>query len=415
MSGKTESIQIRKGLCLYKQPLGKGRGSPNWYARVYMPIGGRENHTKSTGTTDQRDATKKAEAFWGECLMWRQGGGGSPGSTGPKTKPELRFDRVAESWLENRKLDAGSDPRRLRNVKDCQSAYFAKNGFAAFFGREDITTITTDRIRDFLRFQIEKSRNGKLASASQKRSLVVLNQILKHAYDQRLIYHLPRMPKIALQRKPRGWFNKEEYRQLYTMPRVMARKALKNGDQQEHDRWVEMADFVVFMVNCFLRPSEWADLRHRHITVHNGSDGTARHLEIAVVKGKTGQRVVASMPRAVAVYERMVAQSGNDPDGFLFKFRYLNRQTAKERMRDQFEILLRATGLKTDKMETKRPLYSLRHTSLMYRILEGDNVDHLVLAKNAGTSIDQLERHYLSHLKAGMMLANLHSFKPKKR
>jgi hypothetical protein len=165
---------------------------------------------------------------------------------------------------------------------------------------------------------------------------------------------------------------------------------------------MEMADFVVFMVNCFLRPSEWADLRHRHITVHDGPD---RHLEIAVINGKTGQRIVASMPRAVAVYERMIARSGNDPDGFLFKFGYLNRQTAKERMRDQFEILLQETGLKVNGLDAKRPLYSLRHTSLMFRILYGDNVDHLVLAKNAGTSIEQLERHYLSHLTAGMKLA----------
>jgi hypothetical protein len=61
-----------------------------------------------------------------------------------------------------------------------------------------------------------------------------------------------------------------------------------------------------------------------------------------------------------------------------------------------------------------RPLYSLRHTALMYRALYGE-VDKLVLARNAGTSIDQLEKFYLSHITAGMKRESLHSRKPVRR
>jgi hypothetical protein len=378
-----------------------------------MPIAGREYHTKSTRTTDERAARKEAEAFWGKCVLWQQGGPEAlPRSLANAFNPEKPFDRVAESWIEDRELEAGSDERRLRGVKDARHLYFAKNGLAAFFKRENVEAITTDRIKAFLRFHIDNSREGKLAPATQKRTLVTLNLILKHAYEKRLVSHLPLMPRVKLQQQPRGWFTKGEYRQLYTKARVLARQAKANGDDKGFDSWMEMADFVVFMINTFLRPSEWSDLRHRHVRVHNGSD---RHLELSIIKGKTGQRIVVSMPRAVAVYQRIIERSGNEPDGFLFKPDYPNRQTAKERMRDQFEGLLQATGLKFSGLEKSRPLYSLRHTSLMYRILYGDNVDHLVLAKNAGTSIDQLERFYLSHLTAGMKLENLHSFKPRKR
>jgi hypothetical protein len=52
--GTTEAIRIRKGLSIYKQPIRQGRGSPYWYARVYMLIGDRDTHTRSTRTADTK-------------------------------------------------------------------------------------------------------------------------------------------------------------------------------------------------------------------------------------------------------------------------------------------------------------------------------------------------------------------------
>lgn len=172
--------------------------------------------------------------------------------------------------------------------------------------------------------------------------------------------------------------------------------------------WLELADWIAFMVNCFLRPSEWPYIRHRHVIVHRGEHP---HLEITLLKGKTGQRIVWSMPSAVRIYDRIVARNGSDPDQFLFKPQYQNRDTAQQKMRQAFEALLDQTGLAYDRFGNKRVAYSLRHSALMFRLLKGDNVDLLALAKNAGTSIQMLERFYLSHLGPAMKLANLQSFK----
>src|SRR5471030_1695293 len=98
------------------------------------------------------------------------------------------------------------------------------------------------------------------------------------------------------------------------------------------------------------------------------------------------------MPEAIPAYRRIVARTGGAPDGYLFKPEFLNRQTATEKMRDSFECLLRDTKLKVDSLGKKRVIHSLRHSTIMFRILEGDGVDHLTLAKNAGTSIDQIEQ-----------------------
>ena len=92
-------------------------------------------------------------------------------------------------------------------------------------------------------------------------------------------------------------------------------------------------------------------------------------------------------------------------------FEMVMSRSAYERMRDSFEKLLEETGLAEDQYGRKRVIYSLRHTALMLRLLNGDNVDHLMLARNAGTSVNQLERFYLSHVEATMKVGNLQSFR----
>jgi len=70
-------------------------------------------------------------------------------------------------------------------------------------------------------------------------------------------------------------------------------------------------------------------------------------------------------------------------------------------------------AVKTAKLEEqglKHTLYSLRHTSIMYRLLKG-NTNTLELAKNARTSQAMIDKHYASRLTPLMAVESLHSFK----
>jgi len=218
-----------------------------------------------------------------------------------------------------------------------------------------------------------------------------------------LIPAVPPMPKFKVKDEPRAWFDQNEYR-------LLLRAARGFGSEPDHYQvsGAELADWVGFMVNCFLRPSDWKSIRHRHVEVHRGEQS---YLIIALQKGKTGKRLVWSMPSAVKIYDRIVARCGSEADQHLFLPQYGNRETAHHKMWQAFSSLLKATGLTYDRLGRKRVPYSLRHSALMFRLLNGDNVDLLALAKNAGTSIQMLERFYLSHLGPAMKLANLQSFK----
>ena len=70
------------------------------------------------------------------------------------------------------------------------------------------------------------------------------------------------------------------------------------------------------------------------------------------------------------------------------------------------------TGLKYDPVtETERSVYCLRHTAICMRIiLSHGKVNIFNLAKNAGTSVEQIERFYAKHLPLSREMAkNLQS------
>lgn len=402
----TEPVYIRKGLSLYKQPKRKGSGSPYWYARAFMRIGNKAVHTKSTGTTDIREATKRAEDLWAECLL-RSRYGNLPNTDGSADQPVYRFDRVADEWLDRKEAEAGSDPRKRRAYIDAKKLYTAINGLGAYFKRADIAAIGTDSIRGYLQFAVEHSAKGVLAPTTQRNHISALSGILKFAHEKRMIGTVPTMPKIRLVDNPRPYFNTDECRLLLASAGGLRRYA---KGAAEIARWAELEDFLIFILSTFLRPAEWKELRQRHCRIVHGDHP---YLEVAVPNGKTHKRKVVSMPEAIPVYQRILARQGSHPERYMFKSAYKNRQTALERMRGDYELLLDDADLKFDEYGRKRPLYSLRHTALMTALVEGVNVDLLMLSRNAGTGVDQLERFYLSHADAAMKVANLHERKPK--
>jgi site-specific recombinase XerD len=403
-----DKLKIRDGLWLVKVPR-----SRSWYARCYMNINGQYVHYRSTRTTNIKEATRKAEDFRADCVLYARGDSSMPRTLVDRIDPAKRFDRVVDDWLDELEKDAGKDTRKLRNFRDKKQLCFAQNGIVTFFGKADISKIDKARIGEYLRFKVEKSKKGELSSRTQKNTLVGLSQIFKYAAGKGLIAFIPAMPKVRVQRVARTWLNEKEYERLLIKARALSYDAMEANDRAEVRKWREMLDFVQFMVGSFLRASEWASLRHRHIEVVKDRDNP--HLRIAVIKGKTKPRYTISMPWLVNTYDRIVSRNYSithadlDPDGYVFLPECPNRYTASKHMRARFGQLLDATGLKVDALGQNRVTHCLRHSAIMFRLLEG--VDSLLLARNAGTSVEQIELHYASQFTAEMKLGELHKTK----
>ena len=169
---------------------------------------------------------------------------------------------------------------------------------------------------------------------------------------------------------------------------------------------------ILFLTHSFVRPisSELYAIKHSDVTVADDP----RRLIVTVRDGKTGFRGANTMPAAVSVYERILQRYPNaKPEDYIFYPQYKNRTTASGMIQRLFTEVLRYGELQTDTPTGKtHTLYSLRHTAICMRIINSEGkVNIFNLAKNAGTSVDQIERFYARFLPLSKEMAkNLQSF-----
>jgi hypothetical protein len=74
-----------------------------------------------------------------------------------------------------------------------------------------------------------------------------------------------------------------------------------------------------------------------------------------------------------------------------------------------FNWVLAETGLKKGPHGQPRSLYSLRHSSITFRLLYGQGIDLLTLARNARTSVEVINTHYASTVTGEQNIALLQS------
>ena len=120
------------------------------------------------------------------------------------------------------------------------------------------------------------------------------------------------------------------------------------------------------------------------------------------------------MPKAIEVYNEIVERQRMEEFGkaedFVFQPQHKeNRDYAIQQLHRQFEYVLQLTNLKTNGAGEKRTLYSLRHTAIMFRLIDSQGLDLLTLARNARTSVEMIDRFYAKHLLAEMNIEKLQS------
>jgi integrase len=79
--------------------------------------------------------------------------------------------------------------------------------------------------------------------------------------------------------------------------------------------------------------------------------------------------------------------------------------------RELFNAILGELNLKFDRDQNRRSAYSLRHTYICLRLMEG--ADIYQIAKNCRTSVEMIEKHYAVHLKTTLDAAAINVRKPR--
>jgi len=215
------------------------------------------------------------------------------------------------------------------------------------------------------------------------------------------------IPKVSKKDNPRPSFTEKQYKLLLKTTKEVIDEEVKVRGIQITD---ELYYFFVFMVHSFLRPveSEIFAIKHQDIEVKYKPN----RLEIKV-KGKTGFRIVSTMPDALDFYDKLRTMSPDyKSNDYLFFNNYPNRSTAIRNINRQFNYILNRANLKENADGQLLTPYALRHYSLQTRFIKSKGkVNIFNLAKNAGTSVEQLERFYLKNLEMNDdLIENLQTF-----
>ena len=241
--------------------------------------------------------------------------------------------------------------------------------------------------------------------------------VFKVARDDGVIDDVPDTPRTRQKDNPRPFFrfyplvpkDRDAYKKLLNTAKEIADKKLTIRGVTVTD---ELHDLILFITHSFVRPTitELYSLRHNDVEVAD----MPKRLLVTVRNGKTGFRTANTMPGAVGVYSRIKRRypdaKGED---YLFFPQYPNRETASRIVQRQFNTAMDRAKLKHDPFtNTNHTVYSLRHTAICMRIILSEGrVNIFNLAKNAGTSVDQIERFYARNLPLSKEMAiNLQSF-----
>ena len=277
-----------------------------------------------------------------------------------------------------------------------------------FFGEKCLAEITSGLIQEYRIWRAQNCKTGRPPTRSTvHKEIVCIRLVLKTAGRHGWLKHLPDMSvpyRTSGKFAHRAWFSPEEYKKLYEATR---RRAL--APKQKRFKWEceQLHDYVEFAVNTGLRPDEALRLQFGDVQVVEDEASGQTILEIEA-HGKRGVGYCISTEGAVRPFERLKdrvrpdggpGRSGSRNELVVDKWHVPGQSDLlfPKWPRELFNTILDEEKLRTDRDGRPRTAYSLRHTYISLRLLNGANIYEL--AKNCRTSVGTIEKFYAIHLK----------------
>ena len=310
-----------------------------------------------------------------------------------------RFEDVAKLAIADmqRQLDAGAGRKVFKDYITALHRYFIP-----FFGKTFITSIDHDRIQAFNAWRITVIGHEPKASTLNTHNSA-MNRVYAEAVSRGFVMQA-KVPILAnngegAQRRPD--FSLADYR---TMIRKLPHFIEQGKGGKSRDMRELLRDYVLIVANTGMRPgTEDQNLRWKHVTVF--TENQLDYVEFYLA-GKTKPREAIGRSGTIDYLRRIHSRTDaikHIPFDVMLKQKLdlpvfcLPDGSVTEHLRQTFKAFLTASDLLIcPKTGENRVLYSLRHTYATFALVN-DGMEIHALAKQMGTSIGMIERHY-SHL-----------------
>jgi integrase len=374
-----------------KLHLYKRERSRYWQASAYLKGANRRISTKEESLSHAKEI---AEDWYLELRGKARSGDLSSGP--PFKKAAAQFLQEVDAITQGER-----SPRYLPKLEQLLNVHILP-----FLGNVPLPQVTSGKIQEYRmhRRKTAQERIGRPpARSSIHHEIVCIRQVLKTALRHGWMQYLPDMSepyrangKIS----HRAWFSPEEYKRLYEA----SRKRLTEPKRPFKTRWKwaceQMHDYILFMANTGLRPDEARRLQFRDVTVVKDEGSKETILEIEV-RGKRGVGFCKSTAKAVHPFRRLQERRRQKPKGDSRQASLAKPEGTDllfpTKPRELLNSLLEETGMKRDRDGKLRTAYSLRHTYICFRLMEG--ADIYQIAKNCRTSVEMIEKFYAAHIK----------------
>lgn len=262
--------------------------------------------------------------------------------------------------------------------------------------------------------------SGSKSTTTISQYLIAVRKVFNHALRVGAIEQLPTFPKVKIRTASRGAFTPTEYWRILRTARSLQGQAHPGNKRalRQHYKLLykdvgmppDLAWAIGFMVNSFIRPSDLKTLKHRHVEVVRSKN---TYLRLTLPETKRHDAPIVTLFPAVRIYRQIVkyqqTRGKAHPDDYLFLPDLKDRNYALNVLGLMFNWVLDVTGDKFNAHGQPRSMYSLRHSAITFRLLYGQGIDLLTLARNARTSVEVINNHYASTVSGEQNIALLQS------
>lgn len=419
----TEVQELGEGLIIFKR---NDVQHDNWHCRVKIPKQDRYKF-KSLETADVKAATREAFRFEDHIKFRIE-----------HDVPlfEKTFEQVAIEYSEfqERRAAAGQITKTRWTIINS----YITNHLIPYAAGMQIAEVGDDEWDDYPRWRKEEGMNRppetkprpvKKSKSKKKEEkekppkkpwpakdgtivheMKTFRGIMNFAAKKRYIAK-DRVPdgKLPQDRARREAFTPGEYKQLYTYSRETW---VPDCQSEFHGFYRTMAhNYMLVMTNTGMRPSEARNLRWRDVDIRSNKSG--QKFVFLNVWGKDKYRELVA-PITVETYLNRIRECRRSwaskiakddrqerkkthkisaeakPDDFVF----INHDgtSAVSLYASLIMSLLEASGLQQSSTGSRRTTYCFRHTYATFRLMHGTDV--YFLAKQMGTSVQMIEKHY---------------------